>query len=620
MKVSSVNPIKWADYDEDSYDDYESEYKENGYDCGDEVKMEVEREVFKKKIAKEAKEIVRAELEAVKKKEMDAEAVNKVDFEAELEVVKKKRKLTEVEILFILDFLTGKSPYVDVNVNEKLKYNLNANEKKLKEPVFNPRELDVGKVILQKQFKFLKAKLKNVEIYPRQIFKLKKMIYKDYIHSQLEPGFMAGIHAATAISEPCTQLSLKTFQTAGQTNLTMCTGVPRIDEIIRASKLIKVAIMTFDIKIKPFPLSDVKPNLEKRKSAADSDIESFMLARNHVKAVLEEKTIEDFLETSSDVSPNSESIKAEYKREEDCWYAPFKETYHHRFKDLDWSARLVFSKSMLFRYKITMASIAERIETEYNDIVCAFSPEHLGILDIYALSYLPVPTKDNTFTTEENKYFYMFRDNVIPRIKFVKINGLERIKEAFLKDSSEEAIRKQLERGVFSVQTLGSNVMELMKLEDVDFYNVQSNNIWEIYNVLGVEASRSCLINELSQILSMGAGSCDDGCHLELLADAMTSKGTILPVSRKTTGSNNGPLSRASFEQSSENLIIAAKRGELDDMQSVSSSIILGQSSRAGTGIVGLVTNQNLIEKLFRKDEIPEGIIRSEEIFDNMMF
>lgn len=57
-----------------------------------------------------------------------------------------------------------------------------------------------------------------------------------YIQSQVHAGEMVGALAAQSIGEPTTQLTLNTFHSAGTTKANATAGVPRIEELLDASK------------------------------------------------------------------------------------------------------------------------------------------------------------------------------------------------------------------------------------------------------------------------------------------------------------------------------------------------------------------------------------------------
>jgi len=61
------------------------------------------------------------------------------------------------------------------------------------------------------------------------------------------PGDSVGAVTAQSIGEPCTQMTLKTFHFAGVSSMNVTLGVPRIKEIINASKKIQTPIITIDL-------------------------------------------------------------------------------------------------------------------------------------------------------------------------------------------------------------------------------------------------------------------------------------------------------------------------------------------------------------------------------------
>ena len=62
--------------------------------------------------------------------------------------------------------------------------------------------------------------------------------------SYIEPGEAVGAVGAQSISEPGTQMTLKTFHFSGISSMNVTLGVPRLKEIINASKLISTPIIT----------------------------------------------------------------------------------------------------------------------------------------------------------------------------------------------------------------------------------------------------------------------------------------------------------------------------------------------------------------------------------------
>lgn len=68
-----------------------------------------------------------------------------------------------------------------------------------------------------------------------------------YIKAKIEPGTCVGALGAQSIGEPGTQMTLKTFHFAGVASMNITLGVPRIKEIINASKSISTPIITANL-------------------------------------------------------------------------------------------------------------------------------------------------------------------------------------------------------------------------------------------------------------------------------------------------------------------------------------------------------------------------------------
>ena len=117
----------------------------------------------------------------------------------------------------------------------------------------------------------------------------------------------------------------------------------------------------------------------------------------------------------------------------------------------------------------------------------------------------------------------------------------------------------------------------------IQFTKVISNDINEVFSVLGIEAARSVLLNELRFVMDSNGNSINPR-HLKILVDIMTNNGQLLAIDRHgIKKSDQSPFARASFEESADQLAKAAVFAEVDTMQGVSSNIILGQTAPFGT-------------------------------------
>jgi DNA-directed RNA polymerase III subunit RPC1 len=77
-----------------------------------------------------------------------------------------------------------------------------------------------------------------------QFIKFNKLVWEKYLRAQIQAGEAVGAVAAQSIGEPGTQMTLKTFHFAGVASMNVTLGVPRIKEIINATKDISTPIIS----------------------------------------------------------------------------------------------------------------------------------------------------------------------------------------------------------------------------------------------------------------------------------------------------------------------------------------------------------------------------------------
>ncbi|TRY75843.1 hypothetical protein TCAL_12658 [Tigriopus californicus] len=98
-----------------------------------------------------------------------------------------------------------------------------------------------------------------------QIVEFAEKCKEKFMKAVMEPGTAVGALCAQSIGEPGTQMTLKTFHFAGVASMNITLGVPRIKEIINASKKISTPIITvhLDNETDPEFARIVKGRIEK---------------------------------------------------------------------------------------------------------------------------------------------------------------------------------------------------------------------------------------------------------------------------------------------------------------------------------------------------------------------
>src|SRR5660398_274143 len=100
------------------------------------------------------------------------------------------------------------------------------------------------------------------------------------------------------------------------------------------------------------------------------------------------------------------------------------------------------------------------------------------------------------------------------------IKGLKRV-----------VIRKE-DSGEYVLYTEGSVLKEVLSIEGVDATRTRTNNVNEIFEVMGIEAARQALINEATDTLKE-QGLNVDVRHICLVSDIMTVDGAVSYTHRR---------------------------------------------------------------------------------------
>lgn len=166
------------------------------------------------------------------------------------------------------------------------------------------------------------------------------------------------------------------------------------------------------------------------------------------------------------------------------------------------------------------------------------------------------------------------------QLKALTIKGIPGIKRAIARNEKDSWV----------IYTQGSNFREVIeRVDEIDATRTYTNDIMEIYSVLGVEAVRNAIYMESERTLQEQGLEVDQR-HLMLVADMMTFSGSVRAVGRQgISGKKSSVLARAAFEITTKHLLKAGISGEVDALNGVAENIIVGQPITLGTGSVNLV-------------------------------
>jgi len=420
--------------------------------------------------------------------------------------------------------------------------------------------------------------------------------------SWAQPGEQVGIIAAQSIGEPATQMTLNTFHLAGVAAKSgMTRGVPRLKEVFKVTKAPKATSLS--IALKP----EFREDKEKAREVAQ-DLELTML-RDIVTTVGLYYDPKD--ETT--VVPEDRSLIAFYKLfeqkelgqgssnsgEEEAVTEPFSK----------WMLRLEFNKDTMFNRNITMDDVAFVLNEKFNNTIS------MVYTDFNSQKLIMRIRLDRGIDAEADDYsnFKKFQARLLMT---VAVRGVPGIKAAsFSKSENRVEIidGKPTKISEYTLDTDGSNFIEVMNHPAVDPTRLYTTNVHDVMDVLGIEAGRNILLTEIDSLFA------DAGVnyrHLGLLIDSMTRNGRLMSVDRYGINKNNiGPLAKASFEETEKILLRAALFGELDPVTGVSAKIMTGQPMRGGTTFAQLLLDEAAFMRL-QKGLPPVADAEEEDVED----
>ncbi|KAI5955618.1 RPO31 [Candida jiufengensis] len=370
---------------------------------------------------------------------------------------------------------------------------------------------------------------------------MKQCLYK-YLRAKVEPGTAVGAIGAQSIGEPGTQMTLKTFHFAGVASMNVTLGVPRIKEIINASKTISTPIINAVL--------------------VNDDDE---IAARVAKGRIEKTLLKDVAYYIEDVYKDNQaylSIKI----------------------DTETIDKLQLELNI---HNIAQAIVqAPKLKISQGDVVV------IGKNKINVLCSIPEVKGDN-LKTETNINALFFRMQSLKRVlPDICIKGLPQIFRAVIniKDDGKKELLVE-----------GYGLKEVMNTEGIVGTKTTTNHVLEVNQILGIEAARGSIVREIDYTMS-NHGMSVDPRHIQLLGDVMTYKGEVLGITRfGLSKMRDSVLQLASFEKTTDHLFDAAFYMKKDAIEGVSECIILGQTMSIGTGAFKLVKTSNYDNKVLKK-------------------
>jgi len=452
--------------------------------------------------------------------------------------------------------------------------------------------------------------LVNKRFHRAAIIMLLENVVLKYKQSIVHPGEMVGVIAGQSIGEPTTQLTLNTFHLAGVSSKSNVTrGVPRIEEILRLTKNPKNPSLTIHLK----PLDE----MEQDKATKYANM------LQHTKLVDVIKSVQICFDPNDNATtiPDDRILMEQYYEFEDMMKDCLETSLDNAVQKSKWIIRLELDQDSLLDKNITMDDIHFALTNSHgNDISCVYSDYNDNNLVFRIRLNSSVFNKSKkqkgiADTLDQSDEIYMlrnFQEALLNNIVLRGVNGIDNVNPRKLKNNVSRDEGKYVAKDVWVLDTTGTNLMEVMAMDFIDANRTYSNDIKEIFDVLGIEAARQIIYNEFFEVMEF-SGVYINYHHLSLLCDRMTStKGMVSIFRSGILNDDIGPLSKATFEVHTEVLLDASRHAEFDHMRGVSANVMMGQMGVFGTGCFQLVLDMEKLRDL--EDQEVDTTDESKEI------
>ena len=452
------------------------------------------------------------------------------------------------------------------------------------------------------------------------------VINLQYKRSIVAPGEMVGMVSAQSIGEPTTQLTLNTFHSAGVASKSNATrGVPRIEEILSLSENPKNPSITVyfkeDDESTPERVQEFIPMIEHTKFSEVVETVEVCFDPDDLNTLVEqdrevmtqyqefEKLIEECVRDSVVMGtggvPNVPGSGASASASASAAASSTTKS--------KWIIRIKIDSEAMLDKKLTMDDIHFAIKNSYgSEVSCAFSDyndDHL----VFRLRMENIAQgkksgggsgagggggggKQNPLDQSDHIYMIKsFQDQLLNNIVLRGVKGIKKVMLRKIKNTLVKADGVYTKKDSWVLDTTGTNLVHMLGLDYIDAKRTVSNDIQEVYRVFGIEAARQAIYNELSEVFD---DSPINYHHVCLLCDRMTVNSSMISIFRHGINSDDiGPIAKASFEETPEMFLKAARHAELDPMRGISANVMCGQEGYYGTSAFQVLVNMDEMMK-----------------------
>lgn len=423
---------------------------------------------------------------------------------------------------------------------------------------------------------------------------LLEMVVLKYKQSIVHPGEMVGVIAGQSIGEPTTQMTLNTFHLAGVASKSNVTrGVPRIEELLRLTNNPKNPSLTIHLKR--------MDETDKDKAANYANMIEYTKLSDLVKSM---QICFDPSERTTSIEADKTLLDQFYEFEDivdECNGGNEQTDTRTKSK---WIIRMEMDADVLLEKNITMDDIHYAISNSAygENVSCVFSDYNSDKL-VFRIRLFDINKKKKIVanTLDQSDEIYVLKnmqDVLLNSIVLRGVSNISKVTPRKLQNMVALEDGKYVRKDVWVLDTTGSNLLNILGLDFIDTIRTYSNDIREVCDVLGIEAARQMLFNEISEVMEFSDAYINYH-HLSLLCDRMAISKNMVPIFRSGLLNDNiGPIAKATFEVHTEVLLGAARHAEFDHMRGVSASVMCGQYGKYGTGAFNVILDMREMSKL----------------------
>lgn len=438
---------------------------------------------------------------------------------------------------------------------------------------------------------YIKTSLTLIKIAIRTYLYIKNIIKKRIINkildiiinrtliifknSLIEYGTPIGIITAQSISEPMTQYVLDSHHRSGASG-TKTNFLKRMKEILGAAPTSKMENPTMII----FPKKEYINNKDKIQNIANH-IEVMAFKRFITKY---EIFFEDYKQIVYPKYVNENKMITLFEKHNPNMNIP---------NDLiKWCIRIELHKETIIEKNMKLETILLKLNQIYPYLFIVNTVENADniVLRIY-ISNSQFKKVANINLSVIEKFIEELLDTVL--------RGTDNIHSTMISENIAQSVINEdgsiTKKNIYAIETDGTNMSKIFENQFIDPYVTQSDSIFEIYELLGIEAAREKLIIELRNMMSSASTK-----NYLMYGDEMAFTGEITSIEKAGLAVREADniLLNMSFSHPLKSLETAAINNDVSNVDAcLSSSLMLGKVPKYGSNYNTISINEEFVKQ-----------------------